>query len=792
VTTAEVALPPTAAPARRGGVLSPRTRRTLRLLGVILAREVRLTRLLFVSELRELLVSRALWAMILISAPLVGFSFIQAVRRYGETSSNALKLPQLAANISPLDGIIVPTLGAVYLMNTFLLPFVAIRLLGNGKQTGALKLVLQLPVGAYRLIGIKLAALGVGWFLALVPTMSAFAVWGLLLGGHLYWPELLTALLGHLLYAFVIAGVAFLAASLTESSATAAIVALSFTLGSWILEFAGTTTTGLVRAVAAFSLTPALRGMEHGLLGSPTALTLFVLGFGVLALTVVWLPPGISRRQKLLQSGAVIGVAAQMLLLAIQLPLYFDVTEDRRNSFNPADERELREMTKELKISVNLASNDSRLADLDRNVLSKLPRTMPRVSINYPETSSTGLFGGTTGANYGQVTYTYGGKQGTSRATTARELLPLIEALDGRNVTPDKTTAYPGYPLVTSAESSSVLFYVFLPALAVFGWWFNQRAPALPDSVGGPPRVARWPWLRPYLPRLRRAAAWAGAGLLVLQLVPYGRDHTNLTVSQPSVAAAASCQTIFPPGGESPKRLSDFKAQLGVMNTSLNAAQAGLAVNDLATARAQYAQFGNAYRSVAREVAELYPGRCPRLNGDVSGADSAMQQDPSAGATPATRWLYALGVGLFSLSQDLDIRIRQEGPDQLVGLLTPETDRPSISGTPAWNNERTQVLAARACASCHSNQPALPWYTNIAPLSWLVQYQVDGGRSVLNFSEWDRPQVSGAARAASSTQAGTMPPGWMTALDPSLKLSDAERAELVRGLLATLNGVPSS
>jgi ABC-2 type transport system permease protein len=680
----------------------------------------------------------------------------------------------------------------VYLMNTFLLPFVAIRLLGNGKQTGALKLVLQLPVGTYRLIAIKLAALGVGWFLALIPTLISFAVWGLLLGGHLYWPELLTALLGHLLYAFVITGVAFLAASITESSATAAIVALSFTLGSWILEFAGTTTTGLVRAIAAFSLSPALRGLEHGLLGSPTALTLFVLGFGVLALTVVFLPPGISRRQKLLQSGAVIGVTAQMLLLVIQLPLYLDVTEDRRNSFNPADERALREMTKEFKISVNLASNDSRLADLDRNVLSKLPRVMPRVTISYPETSSTALLGGTTGANYGQVTYTYGTKQGISRATTARELLPLIEALDGRNVTQDKTIAYPGYPLVTSAEGSSLLFYLFLPVLAVAGWWYNQRAPDVPDSAGGPPRVERWPWLRPVATSVRPIALWGGAGLLVLQLVPYGRDHTNLTVSQPTPAAAASCQTIFPPGGESAMRLIDFKTRLGAMIASLNAAQQGLVTNDLATARAQYAQFGTTYRSVALEVAELYPGRCPRLNGYVSGADAAVLQSATGGAIPASAWLYGLGVGLFSVSQDLDIRIRQEGPDDLVGLLTPETDRPSITGAPVWNSERTQALATRACASCHSNQPSLPWYTNVAPLSWAVQYQVDAGRAALNFSEWDRPQAVGAARAATTTQAGTMPPGWMTAVVPSLNLSDAERAELVRGLLATLNGVPPS
>ena len=169
MTAAEVALPPRAEKTG-GGFLSPATRRTLRLLWLILSRELRLTRLLFLSELRELMVSRALWAMILISAPLVGFSFVQAVRLYSETSSNALKLPQLAANLSPLDGIIGPTLGAVYLMNTFLLPFVAIRLIGNGKQTGGLKLVLQLPIGPNRLVAIKM--ISVDQFKGAVETAS--------------------------------------------------------------------------------------------------------------------------------------------------------------------------------------------------------------------------------------------------------------------------------------------------------------------------------------------------------------------------------------------------------------------------------------------------------------------------------------------------------------------------------------------------------------------------------------------------------------------------------------------
>jgi hypothetical protein len=57
--------------------------------------------------------------------------------------------------------------------------------------------------------------------------------------------------------------------------------------------------------------------------------TLLVLVFGLMTLTTPWLPPGVWRTPKLLQSGAVNGVAAQMLLLAIQLPLFLDLSKNR-------------------------------------------------------------------------------------------------------------------------------------------------------------------------------------------------------------------------------------------------------------------------------------------------------------------------------------------------------------------------------------------------------------------------------------------------------------------------------
>jgi ABC-type transport system involved in multi-copper enzyme maturation permease subunit len=750
--------------------------RTFALLWLIFAREARLTSLLLGKEVRELLVSRALWAMVLISSLLVGFSFIQAVNQYSQASANAARLPQLSVNQNPLDGIVIPVFGAVYLMNTFLLPFVAIRAIGTEKQSGSLKLAMQLPVGIYRQVSLKLVALFVGWTIALIPTVSALLIWSMLLGGHLHVPEILSVLLGHFLYALVIAGAAFLAAALTESAATAAVVALAFTLASWILEFAGTTGTGLVRAVAGFSLSPALRGLEQGLVGSPTAVALLVLALGFLAASVVWLPPGVSRREKLLRSGAVAGVAAQALLLAVQLPIYMDVSADQRNSFDAADARALHDMTKELKVDVHLATNDSRFQDLQRNVLTKLQRSAPHVTISYVETSTSSLLGGTSGADYGIVTYTYGGKQGISRATTAREVLPLIEALDGRKVTPEPIKPYPGYPLVTNADGSALWFYGIVPLLALAGWWYFQQPPALPGSV-------RSTWRTP------QSAVALGVAVVAIQLVPYGRSHTNITVSAspsaPAGALAQWCPSMFAPGTESTMTLGAFRQQIGAMQANLDASLAGLASSNAGAVANQYAQMSVAYGGVSKELAELYPLRCPRLLADRIGADAAILA-PRIDTRAARLALEPLRAGVAAIGTDLDQRMKQASPNGVVGKQDEATvDAPVVTGSPAWSDQQTRDLATRACSACHSNSPGWSWYANIAPLSWAVQHDVDAGRAALNFSEWDQPQPNAMA-AAASVQSGRMPPAWAAAIDPRMRLTNAERNQLLLGLTTTM------
>lgn len=49
-----------------------------------------------------------------------------------------------------------------------------------------------------------------------------------------------------------------------------------------------------------------------------------------------------------------------------------------------------------------------------------------------------------------------------------------------------------------------------------------------------------------------------------------------------------------------------------------------------------------------------------------------------------------------------------------------------------------RAVLRRACYDCHSNETVWPWYSHVAPVSWLVASDVRGGRKELNFSAWNR------------------------------------------------------
>ena len=109
---------------------------------------------------------------------------------------------------------------------------------------------------------------------------------------------------------------------------------------------------------------------------------------------------------------------------------------------------------------------------------------------------------------------------------------------------------------------------------------------------------------------------------------------------------------------------------------------------------------------------------------------------------------------------------------------------PPVAREPRWDKPRTRELAVRACFDCHSNETRWPWYSHIAPASWLLQWDVDEGRRVVNYSEWHRPSEE-ASESAETVIEGEMPPWYYVMLHPRARLTAEEKDELVRGLTAT-------
>jgi ABC-2 type transport system permease protein len=429
--------------------------------------------LLFTKEARNLASGRAFWLLLLLLCPLVGYSYVEAVALYAEASRSAGQLPEVARNLSPLDGILVPTFGALYLTNTFLFPFVAIRSIAHEKETGGLKLLLQLPSSIGTVMAAKVAALVSAWLLVALPILTAVMLWTAA-GGHLGLPELLNLLLGHFLYGFVVIAFALVATALADSSATAAIIALAVTLGFWVLDFAAAGEGGFVKSVANLSLTALLRTFERGIFSLGSVLGALAAAVVLMAIAGVLVNLKITARRKLILSVLMLVVAAGLVASTHQVRFYADASEDQRNSFAPADANALAGLRQRLTIVVRLAPEDPRYIDFERNILGKLQRTMPDVKIVLESQSRTGMLEEAS-EKYGTILYQYGGKQAESRSTGTGEILPLIYGLaQVERKSAASAPDYPGYPLGAGTRAAEIWFYGVLPLLVIAAWIATQ------------------------------------------------------------------------------------------------------------------------------------------------------------------------------------------------------------------------------------------------------------------------------------------------------------------------------
>ncbi len=121
-------------------------------------------------------------------------------------------------------------------------------------------------------------------------------------------------------------------------------------------------------------------------------------------------------------------------------------------------------------------------------------------------------------------------------------------------------------------------------------------------------------------------------------------------------------------------------------------------------------------------------------------------------------------------------------------LIVAQFIRPDLSNPPVNQSATFEAVAApasamssilkRACYDCHTNTTVWPWYSHVAPASWLVAEDVKDGRSRLNFSEWGNLGLEMAQKrlkaVCEEAQAGEMPLWQYRLMHPEAKLSEED------------------
>lgn len=133
----------------------------------------------------------------------------------------------------------------------------------------------------------------------------------------------------------------------------------------------------------------------------------------------------------------------------------------------------------------------------------------------------------------------------------------------------------------------------------------------------------------------------------------------------------------------------------------------------------------------------------------------------------------------------------------LAQLMPVDRSNPPVQGEVEASPEVRAILR-RACYDCHSNETVWPWYGRVAPVSWLLARDVREGRKEVDFSVFGQYPKKRRQRKwteiPEQVGKGEMPPWFYVAVHPEARLSDADRATLVRWAResATREGPPQN
>ena len=93
------------------------------------------------------------------------------------------------------------------------------------------------------------------------------------------------------------------------------------------------------------------------------------------------------------------------------------------------------------------------------------------------------------------------------------------------------------------------------------------------------------------------------------------------------------------------------------------------------------------------------------------------------------------------------------------------------------------ALIEDSCTDCHTHGTEWPWYSHVAPISWLLDYHVEHGREYVDFDEWAGysayEQQQALDEIAEVVESGEMPLSMYLPLHPEAQLTDAERQRIV-------------
>jgi hypothetical protein len=349
--------------------------------------------------------------------------------------------------------------------------------MGGDRQSGALKLELQQPMRAIWRVAAKAIVLMAGWLIASLPAVLAIVLWKIY-GGAIYAPEIAAVFAGHILNAALTIAIASAAASLTDHPSTAAILTLSITVGTWIVNFIAAVQGGIWERIAGYTPTSIVAEFQHGLVRLDVvliALTIFALG---LAIAAVWMHLGAALRTRTSESIALTAAAAAAIFACTFFMPSWDLSENRMNSLPRNDEAVLRTIRQPLRIEAHLAAEDPRRADLERKVLVKLRRIVPRVDVRYVAATTTGLYEQNS-AHYGEVWYRVDdGAPVMSRKTSVEGVLDAIYEAAGLQAPGESSETFSGHPLAVPPRRAGTVFYGIWPAAVVAAGVFIRRRQA--------------------------------------------------------------------------------------------------------------------------------------------------------------------------------------------------------------------------------------------------------------------------------------------------------------------------